>query len=149
MPTISGDLRLVTEKAANITSVWIRSEKIRTAGSKVILPVNDVVPVTEGRFSANIQTGPAVVVPVTASTPEAPIEIMVTDSTTTLAQAIDAAGTFTDDERDRIVQLAQTVTRAVSQAQAAATQAQQTLTQATATATSTRRGLIRLSGDLS
>lgn len=149
MPTITGDLRLVTDKAATISAVWIRSEKIRTDGAKVVLSHNDVVPVENGRFTVNVQPGPAVVIPVATATPDRPIKILVTDSTTTLAQAIDAAGTFTDDERDRIVQLAQTVTRAVSQAQAAATQAQQTLTQATATATSTRRGLIRLAGDLS
>ena len=49
MPTISGNLNLVTDRPVDsISEVWVRARETRGQGDGLIVGVNDRLPVTDG-----------------------------------------------------------------------------------------------------
>lgn len=158
MPFISGDLQLVTAKSATVTHVLVHAPTPRPSGAKVIVPESDTISVSGGKFTANIDVGEAVIVPVHSGIPGTPIPVVVRSETRNLAEAMQNAMVLTPEERDRVSEMyaevvaalheaRQAATRATSQAAAAAQSAAQAAS-ATPPATSDMQGKLKLSGDL-
>jgi len=51
MPTITGDLRLITNQPAAVTALQIHAPEARTSAGTVILPAPAIVPVTRRRYT--------------------------------------------------------------------------------------------------
>lgn len=165
MPTITGDLRLITNQPAAVTALQIHAPEARTSAGIVILPAPAIVPVTGGKFTADIELGAAVCIPDYSGSLGEPIPIAIRASTTTFAEALDAGRDLTPDERDRVVELYQKMIATGDAAKAAVAKAERSATQAAQSAaaakesadhaasgvppaTATVQGKIRLAGDL-
>lgn len=166
MPTITGDLRLVTQIPAGATHLHIHAPQTRVTGSTVILTNPDIIQVkSDGTFTTTIEPGEAICIPAYSGTMGLPIPILVKPETTTFAEAVRNAGNLTADERDSVINMyheivasqqaaAAAASRAGAKATEAATHAQaaaksaQTAADATPPATATAQGKIRLAGDL-
>lgn len=165
MPTITGDLRLITNQPAAVTALQIHAPEARTSAGIVILPAPAVVPVTGGKFTADIELGAAICIPDYSGTLGEPIHIAIRPDTTTFAEALDNGRDLTPDERDRVVELYQKMIAAGDAAKAAVAKAEQSATQAAQAAaaakesashaasgvppaTATVQGKIQLAGDL-
>ena len=61
MPIITGDLTVVTDKAATVDELWVRAPELRTNGTRVIVDTPDVIPIRAGRVSFSCLPGHAVV----------------------------------------------------------------------------------------
>nr|DAN15591.1 MAG TPA: tail repeat-like protein [Caudoviricetes sp.] len=165
MPTITGDLRLITNQPAAVTALQIHAPEARTSVGTVILPAPAIVPVTGGKFTADIGLGAAVCIPDYSGTLGEPIHIAIRLGTATFAEALDNGRDLTPDERDRVVELYQKMIAAGDAAKAAVAKAEQSATQAAQAAaaakesashaasgvppaTATVQGKIQLAGDL-
>lgn len=166
MPTITGDLRLVTQIPAGATHLHIHAPQTRVTGSTVILTDPDIIQVKpDGTFTTTIEPGEAICIPAYSGTMGLPIPILVKPETTTFAEAVRNAGSLTADERDSVVSMyheivasqqaaAAAASRAGAKATEAATHAQAAAKSATEAAaaippaTTTTQGKIRLAGDL-
>ena len=165
MPTITGDLRLITNQPAAVTALQIHAPEARTSVGTVILPAPAVVPVVNGKFTVDIELGAAVCIPDYSGSLGEPIPIAIRASTTTFAEALDNGRDLTPDERDRVVELYQKMIAAGDAAKAAVAKAEQSATQAAQAAaaakesashaasgvppaTATVQGKIQLAGDL-
>lgn len=166
MPTITGDLKLVTQIPAGATHLHIHAPQTRVTGSTVILTDPDIIQVKpDGTFTTTIEPGEAICIPAYSGTMGLPIPILVKPETTTFAEAVRNAGNLTADERDSVINMyheivasqqaaAAAASRAGAKAAEAATHAQaaaksaQTAADATPPATATTQGKIRLAGDL-
>ena len=165
MPTITGDLRLITNQPAAVTALQIHAPEARTSAGTVILPAPAVVPVTGGKFTADIELGAAVCIPDYSGVLGEPIHIAIRPGTTTFAEALENGRDLTSDERDRVVELYQKMIVAGDAAKAAVAKAEQSATQAAQAAaaakesaghaasgvppaTATVQGKIQLAGDL-
>ena len=165
MPTITGDLRLITNQPAAVTALQIHAPEARTSAGIVILPAPAIVPVTGGEFTADIELGAAVCIPDYSGTLGEPIHIAIRPGTATFAEALENGRDLTPDERDRVVELYQKMIAAGDAAKAAVAKAEQSATQAAQAAaaakesashaasgvppaTATVQGKIRLAGDL-
>lgn len=165
MPTITGDLRLITNQPAVVTALQIHAPEARTSAGTVILPAPAVVPVTGGKFTADIELGAAVCIPDYSGSLGEPIPIAIRASTTTFAEALENGRGLTPEERDRVVELYQKMIAAGDAAKAAVAKAEQSATQAAQAAaaakesaehaasgvppaTATVQGKIQLAGDL-
>ena len=165
MPTITGDLRLITNQPAAVTALQIHAPEARTSVGTVILPAPAIVPVTGGKFTADIELGAAVCIPDYSGTLGEPIHIAIRLGTATFAEALENGRDLTPDERDRVVELYQKMIAAGDAAKAAVAKAEQSATQAAQAAaaakesashaasgvppaTATVQGKIQLAGDL-
>lgn len=165
MPTITGDLRLITNQPAAVTALQIHAPEARTSAGTVILPAPAVVPVVNGKFTVDIELGAAVCIPEYSGTLGEPIHIAIRPGTATFAEALDNGRDLTPDERDRVVELYQKMIAAGDAAKAAVAKAERSATQAAQSAaaakesadhaasgvppaTATVQGKIRLAGDL-
>ena len=165
MPTITGDLRLITTQPAAVTALQIHAPEARTSADIVILPAPAIVPVAGGKFTADIELGAAVCIPDYSGTLGEPIHIAIRPGTTTFAEALDNGRDLTPDERDRVTELYQKMIAAGDAAKAAVAKSEQSATQAAQAAaeakesashaasgvppaTATVQGKIRLAGDL-
>lgn len=165
MPTITGDLRLITNQPAAVTALQIHAPEARTSAGIVILPAPAIVPVTGGKFTADIELGAAVCIPDYSGTLGEPIHIAIRPGTTTFAEALDSGRDLTPEERDRVTELYQKMIAAGDAAKAAVAKAEQSATQAAQSAaaakesadhaasgvppaTATVQGKIQLAGDL-
>lgn len=91
MPTVSGPLKLVTDRPALVTEVWVRSQESRPYGSGLLTDFNDVVPVTNGQVSFTAVPGAAVLVLVQPSGPQEFVPIIVGEGASqTLAEVVQA-----------------------------------------------------------
>lgn len=166
MPTITGDLKLVTQIPAGATHLHIHAPQTRVTGSTVILTDPDIIQVKpDGTFTTTIEPGEAICIPAYSGTMGLPIPILVKSETTTFAEAVRNAGNLTADERDSVISMYHEIvasqqaaaaaasragakaTEAAAHAQAAAKSAQ-TAADATPPATAATQGKIRLAGDL-
>ena len=165
MPTITGDLRLITNQPAAVTALQIHAPEARASAGIVILPAPAVVPVVNGKFTVDIELGAAVCIPDYSGSLGEPIPIAIRASTTTFAEALENGRDLTPEERDRVVELYQKVIAAGDAAKAAVAKAEQSATQAAQAAaaakesadhaasgvppaTATVQGKIQLAGDL-
>lgn len=165
MPTITGDLRLITNQPAAVTALQIHAPEARTSAGTVILPAPAIVPVTGGKFTADIELGAAVCIPDYNGTLGEPIHIAIRPGTATFAEALENGRDLTPAERDRVVELYQKMIAAGDAAKAAVAKAEQSAAQAAQAAaaakesaghaasgvppaTATVQGKIRLAGDL-
>lgn len=166
MPTITGDLKLVTQIPAGATHLHIHAPQTRVTGSTVILTNPDIIQVKpDGTFTTTIEPGEAICIPAYSGTMGLPIPILVKPETTTFAEAVRNAGNLTADERDSVINMyheivvsqqaaAAAASRAGAKATEAATHAQAAAKSATEAAaaippaTATTQGKIRLAGDL-
>lgn len=166
MPTITGDLKLVTQIPAGATHLHIHAPQTRVTGSTVILTDPDIIQVKpDGTFTTTIEPGEAICIPAYSGTMGLPIPILVKPETTTFAEAVRNAGNLTADERDSVINMyheivasqqaaAAAASRAGAKATEAATHAQAAAKSATEAAaaippaTATTQGKIRLAGDL-
>lgn len=165
MPTITGDLRLITNQPAAVTALQIHAPEARTSAGTVILPAPAIVPVTGGKFTADIELGAAVCIPDYSGTLGEPIHIAIRPGTATFAEALENGHSLTPEERDRVVELYQKMITAGDAAKAAMTKAEQSAAQAAQAAaaakesashaasgvppaTATVQGKIQLAGDL-
>lgn len=165
MPTITGDLRLITNQPAAVTALQIHAPEARTSAGIVILPAPAIVPVTGGKFTADIELGAAVCIPDYSGVLGEPIHIAIRPGTATFAEALENGRDLTPDERDRVVELYQKMIAAGDAAKAAVAKAEQSATQAAQAAaaakesashaasgvppaTATVQGKIQLAGDL-
>lgn len=166
MPTITGDLKLVTQIPAGATHLHIHAPQTRVTGSTVILTDPDIIQVKpDGTFTTTIEPGEAICIPAYSGTMGLPIPILVKPETTTFAEAVRNAGNLTADERDSVINMyheivasqqaaASAASRAGAKATEAATHAQAAAKSATEAAaaippaTTTTQGKIRLAGDL-
>ena len=165
MPTITGDLRLITNQPAAVTALQIHAPEARTSAGVVILPAPAIVPVTGGKFTADIELGAAVCIPDYSGTLGEPIHIAIRPGTTTFAEALDNGRSLSSKERDRVVELYQKMIATGDAAKAAVAKAEQSATQAAQAAaaakesaghaasgvppaTATVQGKIQLAGDL-
>lgn len=80
MPTISGQLKLVTDKPALVSEVWVRSAELRPYGTGVLTAFNDTVPVADGEVSFTAVPGAAVLVLVQPGGPQVAVPIIVEES---------------------------------------------------------------------
>lgn len=63
MPTISGNLNLVTDRPVDsISEVWVRARETRGQGDGLVVGVNDRIPVTDGAVEFTALPGAAVLV---------------------------------------------------------------------------------------
>lgn len=166
MPTITGDLKLVTQIPAGATHLHIHAPQTRVTGSTVILTDPDIIQVKpDGTFTTTIEPGEAICIPAYSGTMGLPIPILVKPETVTFAEAVRNAGNLTAAERDSVINMyheivasqqaaAAAASRAGAKATEAATHAQaaaksaQTAADAIPPATATAQGKIRLAGDL-
>lgn len=158
MPTITGDLRLITNQPAAVTALQIHAPEARTSAGTVILPAPAIVPVTGGKFTADIELGAAVCIPDYSGTLGEPIHIAIRLGTATFAEALENGSDLTPDERDRVVELYQKMITAGDAAKAAVAKAEQSAAAAKESAehaasgvppaTATVQGKIQLAGDL-
>lgn len=166
MPTITGDLKLVTQIPAGATHLHIHAPQTRVTGSTVILTNPDIIQVKpDGTFTTTIEPGEAICIPAYSGTMGLPIPILVKPENTTFAEAVRNAGNLTADERDSVINMyheivasqqaaAAAASRAGAKATEAATHAQAAAKSATEAAaaippaTATTQGKIRLAGDL-
>ena len=166
MPTITGDLQLVTQIPAGATHLHIHAPQTRVTGSTVILTDPDIIQVkSDGTFATTIEPGEAICIPAYSGTMGLPIPILVKPETTTFAEAVRNAGNLTADERDSVISMyheivasqqaaAAAASRAGAKATEAATHAQAAANSAAEAAaaippaTATTQGKIRLAGDL-
>lgn len=165
MPTITGDLRLITNQPAAVTALQIHAPEARTSAGTVILPAPAIIPVNGGKFTADIELGAAVCIPDYSGVLGEPIHIAIRPGTATFAEALDNGRDLTPDERDRVVELYQKMIATGDAAKAAVAKAEQSATQAAQAAaaakesashaasgvppaTATVQGKIQLAGDL-
>lgn len=164
MPTITGDLRLITNQPAAVTALQIHAPEARTSVGTVILPAPAIVPVTGGKFTADVELGAAVCIPDYSGVLGEPIHIAIRPGTTTFAEALDNGRSLSSEERDRVVELYQKMIATGDAAKAAVAKAEQSATQAAQAAaaakesaghaasgvppaTATVQGKIQLAGD--
>jgi hypothetical protein len=166
MPTITGNLTLVTQIPAGATHLHIHAPQTRVTGSTVILTDPDIIQVKpDGTFTTTIEPGEAICIPAYSGTMGLPIPILVKPETATFAEAVRNAGNLTADERDSVITMYHEIvasqqaayaaaSRAGAKATEAATHAQAAAKSATEAAaaippaTATTQGKIRLAGDL-
>lgn len=77
MATVSGDIRIVSDKAAPVSQVWVSAPKMRAADGAIITAFHDRFNVREGRVSFPCRPGPARVTLVSAGQPTDSFDILV------------------------------------------------------------------------
>ena len=114
MTRITGDLKLVTNKPADVTRVLIRARDTRPTGTGVILDVSDAVPVTGGKIDVTVEPGPAVMVLMSGGRAFKQLPLLVAGSTQTLGNAVAQGETIGGKERDELEDLMRQVAAQVA-----------------------------------
>ena len=96
MPTISGDLRLVTTRLDTVTSVSVRARETRAQGSGLVLGHNDPVQVDGGHVTFTAVPGPAVLALSHGGMVTETIPLLIGEGDMTLADAVRAASMADD-----------------------------------------------------
>lgn len=121
MPQISGSLRTITTAPSSVREVLVRAPEVRPSGTGVVLTEPVRVPVsTEGSFTVTLAVGAAVLVVVDDHLVRESIPLLVTESTTTVAQAMQQAEDFSPEVHDRLAELAGSALGSVALVQGAA-----------------------------
>lgn len=141
MTIVSGDLKIVTGLATQVTEVWARAARSRPITGGWLLENAGRAPVTNGRVSIDLQPGLCVLVAVIGGQPAESVELIVpSTSTAPLEACIRAAETAGGLERDALEELrsevADWIARASSSASAAKTSASAAASSAGAAKTS-------------
>lgn len=115
MPKLTGKLKTITEYPSAVREVLLRAPRTRTNGKAVIVDEPVRITVDEaGEFTVDIAPGAAVLVLVGADfMARESIPLLVAEGMTTIAEAMEAAETFTPDVHDRLAELAAEVARGV------------------------------------
>ncbi|QPK78257.1 hypothetical protein G7Y31_06615 [Corynebacterium lizhenjunii] len=125
MPVVSGDLSLVTTRAARVSEVWVRAPRVRTHGRGVVVTSQDRVEVTGSVVRFEVLAGPAVMVLVEAGRPVESIPIVVgTGAQQSLADVVEAGLVADDATAGAIEKLAADAVGSVREALAAKTAAE-------------------------
>lgn len=126
MPTVTGNLTVVTSAAADVKEVLVRATRVRPSGSGMVVDDEVRVATPGGRFSANLVAGPAVVLlePDGASPRAVPILVAASPSSQSLEAVMRAAELSKGTTRDALEELAAAVGAEVTKAQSAATRAE-------------------------
>lgn len=80
MPVVSGALRLVTDRPADVTEVWVRSGEVRPYSGGIVTDFSDTVQVANGQVSFTCLPGAAGLVLVQAGVPQVMVPIIVQGS---------------------------------------------------------------------
>ena len=117
MPIITGDLTVVTDKAATVDELWVRAPELRTNGTRVIVDTPDVIPIRAGRVSFSCLPGHAVVTLIGSGRVVKKFPILVPEGESAQLSAVimAAKAVFSASQRE-LEQLAQQAAGAVSQA---------------------------------
>ena len=102
MTRITGDLKLVTNKPADVTRVLIRARNDRPTGTGVVLDVSDTVPVTGGKIDVTVEPGPAVMVLMSGQRAFKQLPLYVAGSTQTLGNAVAQGETIGGRDREEL-----------------------------------------------
>ncbi|MHC9550415.1 hypothetical protein ACQQ7I_05020 [Corynebacterium diphtheriae] len=115
MPKLKGSLKNITDKPSTIREVLLRATHTRTNGKTITTSEPVRVKVSEsGDFTETLAPGAAVLVLVGADfMARESISLLVAEGMTTIAEAMEAAETFTPDVHDRLAELAAEVARGV------------------------------------
>lgn len=131
MPTISGSLKYVSSRAAQVSEVWVRAPKVRTYVEGVVTTGNDRFPVDGGEVTFTAVPGPAVLALISQGRAVDTIPILVGDATTqTLRQVVSAAKVADDATQREIEKLAAQAVELVDSSVANAKKAQDGATRA-------------------
>lgn len=124
MPTISGQLKLVTDKPARVTELWVRPSTTRAYGDGSLLDFRDVVPVNNGRVEFTCVPGPAAIMAVSPDEEHEPIPILVeeTPARQTLYQVIKNAETVEGRTADELAAIVSAITDTLKGADSVALQ---------------------------
>lgn len=114
MTRITGDLKLVTNKPADVTRVLIRARDDRPTGTGVVLDVSDTVPVTGGKIDVSVEPGPAVMVLMSGQRAFKQLPLYVAGSTQTLGNAVAQGETIGGRERTELESLMRQVAAQVA-----------------------------------
>lgn len=107
MPTIKGNLKLVSSRAAQVSEVWVRAPRVRTHVEGVVTTGNDRFPVDGGEVEFTAVPGPAVLALISQGRAVDTIPILVGDTATqTLRQVVSAAKVADDATKREIEKLA-------------------------------------------
>lgn len=107
MPTIEGNLMFVSQRAAQVSEVWVRAPRVRTHLEGVVTTGNDRFPVTGGEVSFTAVPGPAVLALISQGRAVDTIPILVGEAgTQTLRQVVSAAKVADDATQREIEKLA-------------------------------------------
>ena len=107
MPSVSGSLKYVSSRAAQVSEVWVRAPKVRTYVEGVVTTGNDRFPVDGGEVTFTAVPGPAVLALISQGRAVDTIPILVGDaSTQTLRQVVSAAKVADDATQREIEKLA-------------------------------------------
>ena len=125
MPTISGSLVYVTQRAAAVSEVLVRARDVRTSAQGVVVESNDRIPVVGGAVSFEVLPGPAVMTLVEAGRPVETIPILVGDAPEqSLMDVVDAALIVDESQASVIESLAAGVVADAHAAAASAAEAE-------------------------
>lgn len=140
MPTISGSLKYVTLRAAQVSEVWVRAPRVRTHVEGVVTTGNDRFPVKDGEVSFTAVPGPAVLALISQGRAVDTIPILVGDAgTQSLRQVVSAAKVADDATRREIEKLAAQAVELVDASVENARKAQDGATRAEAAAGNAQR----------
>lgn len=107
MATVSGQLKLVTQRPETIDEVWVRAPEVRGHSGGLITRNPDRYKVTGGQVAFEAAPGPAVLVMVSAGDPVDSVKLFVgTGASQTLEDAVKSADLLDDNsvrELDRIL----------------------------------------------
>ncbi|MDK8809148.1 hypothetical protein QP983_13580, partial [Corynebacterium striatum] len=126
MPSVSGSLRYVTQRASAVSEVLVRAPVVRTEAGGVVTSSADRVPVVDGVVEFTVSPGPAVLTLVEAGRPVETIPIVVGDAPEqSLADVVDAALIVDESQASVIESLAAQVVADAHAAAASAAEAKE------------------------
>ena len=126
MPTVKGNLMFVSQRAAQVSEVWVRAPKVRTYVEGVVTTGNDRFPVDGGEVTFTAVPGPAVLALISQGRAVDTIPILVGDAATqTLRQVVSAAMVADDATQREIEKLAAQAVELVDSSVANAKKAQE------------------------
>lgn len=107
MTVVTGDIRLVTDKPASVSQVWLRAPKGRVQGTAYVTESPDAEPVENGAVTFTAFPGPLVMVLVAQGQPLSSVKLIVPDkSNATLRECIEAVGLVDDGTLSALEELA-------------------------------------------
>ena len=121
MPKISGSLRTITTAPSSVREVLVRAPDVRPSGTGIVLTEPVQVPVSDqGTFTVTLIEGAALLIVVDEHLVRESIPLLVTESTTSVAQAMRQAEDFSPEVYDRLAELAESTFGSVTLVQEAA-----------------------------
>ena len=125
MPTISGELNIVSSRAAHVNEIWVRAPHVRTSAGGVVVTQNDRFPVKNGKVEFTCLAGPAILSLVSDGGAVDTIPIVVGESSSqTLRQVVAAAQVADEATRSEIEKLAAQAVHLIDTSTESATRAE-------------------------